>query len=138
VLSQTHVTPLQLVPVPHPAHCAPSPPQASLVLPGRQVLPSQQPAHEVVVHTQLTPLHWSPAAHAGPEPHPHVPSLRQVFEALVAQLTHAAACRPHVVVAGVSHVPAVVQHPPSHVVASQTHEPATQWSPGPQAAFAPQ
>lgn len=137
-LSQRQATPLQVVPVLQPVHCAPSPPHDSLVLPGRHALPSQQPGHDVVVHTQLVPLHCSPAPHAGPEPQPHVPSLRQVFDAAVRQFTHPAACRPHDIAVGVTHVLLLLQHPPSHVVASHTHASATQCSPGPHAAFAPQ
>ena len=50
-------TPETQVPVAHISHAEPPVPHALPVVPGLQVLPVQQPAHDALLHTQLPPLH---------------------------------------------------------------------------------
>lgn len=119
-------------------HCAPLVPQATVVLPARQVLPEQQPAaHEVALHTQPLPVHLRPGPQAAPPLQPQVPPARQVLVVSVLQLAHIEPLAPHAALPGVVHtVPA--QHPEPHDVESQTHAPPLQRCPGAHSAELPQ
>lgn len=58
--------------------------------------PAQQPpGHEVASHMQVPPRQRWPAAHGGPPPQRHSPSIEQVSTRTGSQAMHAAAPTPH-------------------------------------------
>ena len=65
--------------LPHGTHAEPLAPHCEVPGLVMQVVPLQQPAQLDESHTQLTPLHRWPAAHAGPAPQPQVPVAEQVL-----------------------------------------------------------
>jgi hypothetical protein len=135
------------VPV-HFAQLAPPTPQALVVVPARQLLPLQQPVHDVVSQTQAPPEHVCPVPHAPVVQVPPQPSLPP--HATPAQLgvqpvqrppaqdepfpvhcTHTAPPRPHALVDPPGRHCAPLQQP-LHEVGSHTHAPPSQCSPAPQ------
>ena len=135
---QPHTPALQVAGLVHVVHAAPLAPQAALVLPGRHVLPEQQPpAHDDALHTQPLPVHLRPAPHAALPLQPQVPFARQVLEVLVLQSVHAAPFTPQAPLLGVVHT-LPTQQPLGHDVESHTHWPLpSQRCPLPQAAPLP-
>jgi hypothetical protein len=77
VRSQVHLPPTHSWPDAHVAQAAPPEPHAPLALPARQVVPLQQPLHEVALHTHLPRTHCWPAAHGPPVvPHTQLPPVQ--------------------------------------------------------------
>lgn len=135
--SQPH-TPLTQESVPRQvSQTTPSAPHALLKYPGRQMLPEQQPVHEVLSQTHVLLRQRWPVVQAAPVPHPQVPSARQALVRAPAQLLHAPPFIPQVVVVGVVQV-APRQQPEGQLVPSQMQVFATQRWPGPHAGLPPQ
>ena len=66
-------TPALQVPGTHDWQAAPAVPQAVSSVPPRQLLPEQQPEHEVESHAHVPLLQCCPVLHAGPPPHWQAP-----------------------------------------------------------------
>ena len=132
----SHVPPLEqpFALVPHLMHPPPAVPHAAADGVS-QTLPLQQPVgQDAALHTQAPPTHCCFAAHSGPLPQEHVPSV-QLSERNVSHAVQVTPFTPHAPVTGVVHVgPWVpgVQHPLGHDAASQTHAPPTHSCPATQ------
>jgi hypothetical protein len=83
-----------------------------------QVLPAQQPVHEVESQTHWPPMQCCPAPHGAFMPHAHAP-FEQVSALRCVQSTQLDAVFPHcIAVAGVTHEP-LAQQPPAQFIAVQ-------------------
>ena len=119
-------------------HAAPPLPQLAPVVPGRQVVPAQQPlGHEVRSHTHAPARQRWPAPHGTPAPHWHAPVAEQRSALPAVQAWQALPLAPQLstVVGVLQTVPA--QQPLAHENASHTQAPATQRWPLAHAALAP-
>lgn len=112
-----------------PEQVEPPVPHAALLVPGRHVVPAQQPpGHDVPSHTHAPPTQRCPAPQLGPAPHAQLPLPVHAL-AVAPQVVHAPPAVPHEVTVWASQTP-LRQHPPGHEPASQTHAPAWQTWPG--------
>jgi hypothetical protein len=112
-------------------------PQVALSVPGRQVVPEQQPfGHEVASHTQAPSTQRWPAVQAAPPaPQAQVPPARH-RSAVTPHALHAPPPVPQLAMeAAWQELP--TQQLPAHETPSQTQLPCTQCCPGAQAAPAP-
>ena len=115
---------------------APPLPQLAAWVPGRQVLPEQQPAeHERLSQVQVPPTQCCPAAHPGPVPHWQLPAEHRSES--TPQLTHAVPANPHLDREAVMHLFAA-QQPAGHDMSSHWQAPARQRWPAEQGGPAPQ
>jgi hypothetical protein len=125
-LQPAHAPPVQLWPGGHVWHALPPAPHEFVAVPGRQLLPEQQPlAHEAGVHTQLPPTQAWPLTHGGPLPHAHAPLGEQPSASALGHETHAPPPEPHAPSDGTTQL-APLQQPLAHEVASHTHAPPAQ------------
>ena len=109
-------TPLVQPPTAHIWQARPPPPQAASALPGRQVVPEQQPVLQLVPsHTQAPFWQRWPLAQGAPAPQTQVPAAEQPSAASASQTLHAAPGAPHAAAARGLHVPPA-QQPPAQVV----------------------
>lgn len=102
------------------------------------VPPRQQPlGQEIALQTQDPLTQADPAAHAGPLPQRQVPDVASHPLAVRrVQPVHATPPMAQADIVGVMQAPPA-QHPYGHELASQTHAPAMQLVPAPQAALLP-
>lgn len=101
-------------------------------MPGRHVVPWQQPLHEVPSHTHAPATQRWPVPQAAPAPHVQLPVAEQPSPTpLTLQSRQVPPPLPHVVVERVWHV-WPLQHPEGHEIPSQMHAPASQRWPGAQ------
>ena len=92
-------------------HAAPFFPHSVSLVPATHAPAAQHPAHVPGPQMQEPPLHASPAAHAGPEPHWHRPLAAQLSARRVSHTAQAPPPVPHSSIEGAAHVlPA--QQPP--------------------------
>lgn len=124
-LQLAHAPLAHVPPAPQLAHAVPPVPHAVALLPARQLVPLQQPSHEVASHTQAPPTQCWPAAHAGPLPQRQAPVASHVLEIRGSQTRHCAPGAPHDAAERVVHVEPA-QHPVGHDVASHTQLPPMQ------------
>jgi hypothetical protein len=119
-----HTPAWQFCSVGHVEQLDPPAPHAVLEVPGRQVVPEQQPpGQDVPSHTHAPFTHRWPMEQAGPDPHVQVPLLAQV-SVVAPHVLHAPPALPQVVRVWVSQTP-LLQQPPGHEVALHTHVPLT-------------
>ncbi len=108
----------------HFTHVLPLAPHSSFAVPGRQLLPEQQPdAQLAAVHRHVPAMHSCPAPHAAVTPQVQAPEDAHVSADEGEQLMQVDPPAPHVVSARVLQV-APVQQPAGHEVASQLQTPA--------------
>ncbi len=120
------------------AQARPPLPQLPALAPGKQVLPEQQPAQEVGLHTHAPALHCWPALQAGPLPHWQAPLVEQVSARTTSHATQAAPLAPQVATERVWQV-APEQQPlaqlaavqPEHTPLLQTCAPGQAWQAAP-------
>lgn len=119
-------TPETHSPVSQVSHAEPPLPHALGEVPGLHVLPEQQPVHDVLLHTQLPPLHTWPEPQGAPPPQLQVPDALHPSDFAGSQAVHANPPVPQLAsVGGEVHV-GPEQQPPAHDVASHTQSPETQ------------
>lgn len=124
-------TPGQVPQLPPPA------PQAAGVVPGKHVVPEQQPAHEVGSQTQWPPEQCWPGSHWAPVPQVHAPELEQPSARVVSQLMQVEPIVPQVAMLRFRQL-APLQQPLGQETTSHTQVPplqrwpGTHWSPDPQ------
>ena len=117
-------------------HAAPFFPHSVSLVPATHAPAAQHPAHVPGPQMQEPPLHASPAAHAGPEPHWHRPLAEQLSARRVSHTAQAPPPVPHSSIEGAAHVlPA--QQPPGQYVPSHTQLPPTQCCPAPHTGYVP-
>jgi len=124
-LQLVHAPPTHESPALHVAQAAPPAPHAARLLPGVQVSPLQQPAHELASHTHAPDAQCWPVPHAAPDPQVQLPLASQVSLVRASHAWHAPPPVPHAVALIAVHV-VPMQHPLAHEVASHTHAPDTQ------------
>jgi len=106
-------------------HVAPPAPHVERLF-SLQVVPSQQPVHDVASQTQRLPTHRCPPEHALCPPHVQSPAAEQPSAAIAPHAMHAPPPAPHVDADGTLQV-VPVQHPLGHM--QLLHAPAAQVSP---------
>lgn len=115
---QLSQTPFVQPPTVHIWHASPPAPQAASLVPGRQVVPEQQPVLQLVPsHTQAPFRQRWPLAQAAPVPQTQVPAAEQPSAASASQTLHAAPGAPHASTARGLQIPPA-QQPSIQVVAS--------------------
>jgi hypothetical protein len=124
-------------------HCPPPAPHAVCTLPGRHAEPLQHPSQEVESHTQLPFEQCWPDEQGGPPPQVHAPCDEHPSPRMLpAPSTHAAHAPPGAAhaapVVGDVQVPAVVQQPVGHEVASHVQAPSRHRCPTAHSPLAPQ
>jgi hypothetical protein len=117
---------------------APPVPHLPLVVPARQLRPSQQPVgHETASQTQAPPAQRLPSGQASVAPQAQTPAAEQASARVGSQATQVPPSVPHAASAPGLHAP-FAQQPPGQDWASQTQAPLTHLVPAPQAAPLPQ
>jgi hypothetical protein len=119
-----HALPTQFCSAGHAEQLVPPEPQAAFEVPGRHVVPEQQPSGQDVPSQTHAPLtHRWPLEQAAPVPQVQVPPLLQV-SAVEPQVAQAPPAVPQLVRVCASQTP-LWQQPPGHEVALQVHAPPT-------------
>ena len=129
--------PPHVLPPVHVEHAKPPVPQALALVPGWQLVPWQQPAHDVESHAHAPAMQRCPVPQAAPAPQLQPPLAEQPSPTpVIVQLVHAPPAVPQVVADRGLHV-APEQHPLAHALALHTHAPATHACPAAHAAPTP-
>ena len=113
ILQPLQAPPSQTSPSGQLSQAAAADPQYSLVVPDRQVSPSQQPAQEVESHRQIPSTQRWPISQAGPLPQRHRPLSEHRSDRVAEQLWQSEPSKPHVSRVGDSQVLPAQQPPGS-------------------------